>query len=146
MKIFQKQKAEKIIIAGCGRFGCALAAKLDAQGGSVTVIDSDTQTFSHLPNEYLGGCISGGAEDSTVLELAGIQQADVLIAVTESDNVNLMIAQIAKVYYHVPKVIARVQDEANQAAYNDTGITTICPTLLTLNTLLQSISGVKEGI
>ncbi len=147
MNILKRHKqTENIIVAGCGHFGCVLAAMLDAQGGNVTVIDSDAQAFSGLLPSYQGACIQGSAEDSTALELAGIRHADIVIAVTGDDNVNLMIAQIAKVYYHVPQVIARVQDDSKEAAYGDTGIVTICPTVLTLNTLLQSISDVKEGL
>lgn len=144
MKLLQKHKNNRIIVAGCGRFGSALSAMLTAQGGSVTLIDSDAQAFSGLPDSFIGNCIQGGAEDSSILEQAGVQNADILIAVTGNDNINIMIAQIAKVIYHVPKVIARVQDEANQAAYSDTGIVTICPMVLTLNSLLQGIGDEKE--
>jgi len=145
MKIFNKEKRENIIIVGCGRFGSKLALNLMNQNDNVSIIDIDRESFSRLSELCVNCSIEGDATDTDILELAGIKTADVLIAATNDDNTNIMIAQIAKEYYKVKQVIARVEDTSKEASYDQSGIIVICPLLLSLNELQRIFTLEKEG-
>ena len=73
----------KIIIMGCGRVGARLAGLLDAEGHSVTVLDTDSYSFRRLPTGFKGKALVGNGIDEETLKRAGIQQVDAFIAVTQ---------------------------------------------------------------
>nr|WP_319488540.1 TrkA family potassium uptake protein [uncultured Caproiciproducens sp.] len=145
MKIFNREKRENIVIAGCGRLGSKLALNFCNQNDNVSIIDIDKEFFSRLSGSCVDCFIEGDATDTDILELAGIKAADVLIAATDDDNTNIMIAQIAKEYYKVKRVIARVEDTSKEASYNQSGIITICPLVLSLNELQRIFASEKEA-
>ncbi|MBM3188076.1 MAG: TrkA family potassium uptake protein [Chloroflexi bacterium] len=119
-----------IVVVGCGRLGSLLANRLSAVGASVVVIDRDETAFRHLSSEFSGFQVLGNATEVEVLRRAKIEQADCVLAVTRRDNINLMVAQVAKVIYKVPQVIARVFNPQRVAVYKEFGIDTICTTSL----------------
>ena len=131
--------SQYIIVIGCGRLGSLLASQLSGAGHSVVAIDCNAQTFSSLSSEFSGFQIEGDATQIEVLERAKITQADCLIAATSEDNVNLMVAQVAKEIFRVQRTIARVFDPAREAIYREFGITTISPTQLAAEALLQLV-------
>jgi len=118
----------KIIIVGCGRVGAKLASDFAEEGHQVSVVDQRQTAFRRLPSGFRGQLVLGTGIDEDVLRNAGIQQADVFIAVTENDNTNIMAAQIAQVIYRVPKVILRIYDPDRAEIYRELGLTVICPT------------------
>ncbi|MCM8745933.1 TrkA family potassium uptake protein [Thermomicrobium sp. CFH 73360] len=118
----------KIIIIGCGRVGAKLANDFAEEGHHVSVVDQRQTAFRRLPSGFRGQLVLGTGIDEDVLRNAGIQQADVFIAVTENDNTNIMAAQIAQVIYRVPKVILRIYDPDRAEIYRELGLTVICPT------------------
>jgi trk system potassium uptake protein len=121
-----------IIIVGCGELGSQLASTLLKQRKSITIIDKDEDAFKRLPDQFSGFTIEGnGIEEDTLVE-AGINRANMLVAVTGDDNVNIMIAQIARVMYHVPSVIARLCEPSRARLIEDLNIKTICPTDLSV--------------
>lgn len=75
-----------------------------------------------------GHCIAGAAFDRNVLENAGINDADGLATVTNSDNTNFVLAAMARWHYHVPRVVARVYDPTKAEIYGRLGIPTVSPT------------------
>jgi trk system potassium uptake protein len=81
-----------ILIVGCGRLGSRLANQLSRDGNSVVVIDKDETTFSNLSPDFSGFRVNGDATQMVVLKEAKLKKADVLIATTHEDNVNLMVA------------------------------------------------------
>lgn len=99
-----------IIIIGCGRVGSDLAWRLSRQGHDVTVIDYVGSSFKHLDPEYRGRTIEAEPLAEGVLAKAGIEQADALAAVTNSDTTNAVVAHVARVIYHVPTVVSRNYD------------------------------------
>lgn len=99
----------KIIIAGAGRIGRALAEVLCSEGHDVTVIDKDAETISFVSNNMDAICIEGGATSADVLLSAGAAKADLLLATTEQDEVNLVCGITAK-KLGTEHVIARVRD------------------------------------
>lgn len=124
------------IIVGCGRLGSMLANRLSSFGSSVVVIDQDEAAFKNLSIEFSGFEVSGNAAELAVLRRAKIEKADCLLATTQHDNVNLMVAQVAKTVFGVPRVVARIFDPAREEVYRQFGIETICPTTLSAQAFL----------
>ena len=118
------------VILGCGRVGATLALMLEDAGHSVSVIDRDREAFRRLGQRFKGKTILGIGIDEDVLKKAGIERARAFAATTSGDNSNIMSAQIAKVKFKVPRVIARIYDPLRAEAYKELGIDTISPTLL----------------
>lgn len=120
----------RVIIIGCGRVGSATAVELDKRGDHVTVIDLNPHAFEKLPTDYSGITIRGNGADEDVLRSADAQMADVVMALTEGDNRNVMAAQLAKHVFSVPRVIAKINDPLRASAYRTLGLETICRTTI----------------
>ena len=134
-----------IVIVGCGRLGSHLANQLSREGHSVVVIDRDEFTFNDLSPDFSGFRIHGDATQMAVLKEAKLNKADVLIATTHEDNVNLMVAQVARGIFSVPHVLARVFDPKREVVYAQLGIDTICPTSVAAEMFLRAVaSGATE--
>jgi len=118
----------KVVIVGCGRVGATLARILSAEGHQVTVIDQAKESFRRLGDHYPGRTVLGNGIDMDVLRRAGIEEADGFAATTNGDNRNVMAAQIAKVKFRVPRVMARIYDPLRASIYREAGIETINPT------------------
>jgi len=129
-----------IVIVGCGRLGSHLANQLSRDGNSVVVIDSDEATFNHLSPDFSGFRVNGDATHMAVLKEAKLNKADVLIATTHEDNVNLMVAQVARRIFHIPHVLARVFDPRREEVYAHLGIDTICPTSVAAEMFLRAVA------
>ena len=99
----------KIVIAGAGTVGGAIAAQLAGEGHDITLIDRDADTIAALSGKLDVICVEGSASVPSVLEEAGVPGADLLIAATEYDEVN-MICGIAARRLGAKHVIARVRD------------------------------------
>jgi trk system potassium uptake protein TrkA len=128
-----------VIVVGCGRLGSRLARVLSAQNHDVVVV-ADTTELKRLGNSFDGVKVSGIPIDEDILKQAGIENAHVLVAVTSDDNVNVMVAQIAKEIFQVPMVLARITDPEREDFYKHLGLNTVCPTNTGINqiiTLLQ---------
>lgn len=129
-----------IVIVGCGRLGAHLANQLSRDGNSVVVIDRDETTFNHLSSGFSGFRIGGDATQMAVLKEAKLNKADIFIATTHEDNVNLMVAQVARKIFSVPHVLARVFDPKREEVYAHLGIDTICPTSVAADMFLRAIA------
>lgn len=139
-------KSSYIVVVGCGRLGSILASRLSGQGNSVVAIDCNEKNFSSLSSEFSGFQVTGDAVELAVLEQAKTNQADCLFAVTDQDNINLMVAQVAKTIFDVPEVLARVYDPKKEELYRELGITTISPTHLSVDTFLQAFNQSPEAV
>lgn len=98
------------IIIGCGRVGAQLAFNLYQLGHKITVIDNNGASFNNLPAKFLGRTIEGEATHLDVLKRAGIEHADGLAVVTNSDSLNAVIGQVAKKYFDRRNVVVRNYD------------------------------------
>ncbi len=127
-----------IFITGCGKTGVELAVRLMNYGHDIVVIDREEKIFDDLPDNFNGLTYCGVPIDEDVLVKAGINDCDALFAVSYDDNENLMVAQLAKNIYGVKKVIARVSDAEKEAFFSTFGITTVCPTNLTVDSLISA--------
>jgi trk system potassium uptake protein len=129
----------KIIIMGCGRVGAHLAALLAAEKHEITVLDNEAQSFRKLPSEFNGTALLGNGLDQEVLKKAGIEGADVFVAVTQGDNRNIMAAQIAKNIFNVPRVLCRIYDPLRQEVYHSLGLESISPTTIFAQLLKEKL-------
>lgn len=132
-----------IIIIGCGRTGSAAAKKLSEYPNDVVVIDNCGKNFEKLGSSFNGKCIKGIEYDTDVLNDAGITEADVFLAMTPDDNINIMACKIAKDIYGVKKVISRVSNLNMKCIYEGLGIEVVSTIELTINSITDSIFGAK---
>lgn len=103
-----------VIIVGGGNIGSHLAKMLLAGGHKVKVIDERPAVLEKLPNELPSEVIvAGDGSSPQTLENAGVQKANVLAAVTGSDETNLVVTSLARFEFNVPRVIARVNNPKN---------------------------------
>lgn len=118
-----------IIIVGCGRVGSRLAIQLANEGNTVSVIDRNPLAFDKLQGCFNGNMVVGTGIDEDVLGNAGIETADAVISVAKGDNTNIMVGQICKNLFKIPKVIVRIVDPKSKNFYeNEIGLTCFCPT------------------
>ncbi|WP_052341304.1 Trk system potassium transporter TrkA [Salinarimonas rosea] len=99
----------KIVVCGAGQVGSTIARHLANEGIDVTVVDSDPGQARRVDESYEVRGMVGHASHPEVLERAGCREADMLIAVTRSDEVNMVAAQVAYSLFRVPRRIARVR-------------------------------------
>ena len=136
------------VIIGCGRLGASLANAISDKDASVMIVDRDERAFRKLGTSYGGLTLTGDATDIAVLRSAEIDRADTVVSVTNDDNTNIMVAQIARNVYHIPNVICRLYDPEREIVYKEFGIDTICPTVLStreIDRLLGKAKGEKEA-
>ena len=120
----------RVVIMGCGRLGSTLARELDSEGHYVTVIDIDAAAFNWLEDDFKGTTIVGAGEDIEVQEAAGVQRADIFLALANGDNRNAMAVQVAKHIHHAPRVVARIYDPERADVYRQLGINVVNPTTI----------------
>lgn len=99
-----------VVVIGCGRLGAELAARLFQRGHEVSVIDENPDSFTKLPDNFEGRLNVGEAIDSDTLHRAGIEQADTVAVVTDSDVLNAVVGHLARTYYNIPNVVVRNHD------------------------------------
>jgi trk system potassium uptake protein TrkA len=117
-----------VLIAGGGKVGANVARTLLRTGHEVTLIEQRASRFAQLAEEFEHQVQHGDATELFVLERAGIARPpDLALALTGDDEDNMVICQLARERYGVPKVIARVNDPRNQGHFDLLGISpTIC--------------------
>lgn len=128
-----------VVIIGCGRAGSSLANLLSRQGSDVVVIDKEPEALQELAPEYSGFKIRGDATEIEVLKEAKMDKANVVVITTDDDNVNAMIAQIAKNIYNIPQVLVRVNDPAKEIIYHDLDVYSISTTNLLVDKFNRQI-------
>jgi len=118
------------IVAGGGKVGANVARSLLAMGHEVSLIEQRPHRYEQLEVEFEHQVLLGDATELHVLERAGIERPpDLVLGVTGDDEDNLIICQLAREGYRVPKVIARVNDPRNQEHFDLLGIRqTVCAT------------------
>lgn len=99
----------KIIILGAGQVGGTLAANLASEHNDITVIDTDAERLHDLQDRFDIRTVQGMASHPSVLRQAGCDDADMLIAVTNSDEINMVACQVAYSLHRTPTKIARVR-------------------------------------
>src|SRR5256714_15094045 len=111
-----------VIIAGAGKVGWNLARELIGRDREVTLTESDHSRYRVVEEELEHAVQYGDATELWVLERAGIQRADLVIAVTGDDEDNILICQVAKEKYGCERIIARVNNPRNLQHFKLLGI------------------------
>lgn len=128
-----------IVIAGCGRVGSTLARWLVDDGHDVSVIDNSRAALETLGKAFNGATITALAYDVDALRTAGLDTDDVFVAVTDSDNANMMAVEVAKAVFGVERAIARLHDPAREESYGQLGIHHVSGTKLVANVIYEQI-------
>lgn len=136
----------KIVIVGSGRVGSSAAELWDRAGHEVVILDVSTHAFDRLPATFGGNAVRGDGTDEDVLRRAGVEGADIFIALTEGDNRNVMAAQLAAEAFGVPRVIAKINDPVRAAAYAELGIATLCRTGLMVDAMNAHLGFPPSGL
>ena len=110
----------KLIICGAGQVGWQIAKHLASENNDITVIDKDFELVRRLTNSLDVAGVTGLASHPHILERAGAKDADMIIAVTLSDEVNMVVCQVAHSVFSIPRKIARVREQSYLAVdYSD---------------------------
>jgi trk system potassium uptake protein len=125
-----------IIVVGAGKVGWNLARELLEKNHEVTVIESNRRRYLTVEQELEHNVSYGDASELWVLERAGIQRADMVIAVTGDDEDNMLICQVAREKYDVNQVIARVNNPRNKEHFELLGVR---PTVSATDLILRLI-------
>ncbi len=136
----------RVIIMGCGRVGSELTIQLGKAGHDVAIIDKRASAFDRIPPGFNAKTFVGLGFDRDVLEEAGIKEAEAFIAVSNGDNSNIVSARVAREYYHVPKVIARIYDPRRAEIYERLNIPTVATTTWGVKQIMLMLSHPREEI
>ena len=99
----------RIIILGAGQVGASVAEALASEANDITIVDMDRESLAQLADRLDVRTLAGNAAYPSVLRDAGIEDADMLVAVTQSDQTNLVACKIARSLFNVPTRIARLR-------------------------------------
>jgi trk system potassium uptake protein len=127
------------VVIGCGRVGSAVAKGLAADGWEVAVVDENEDALGRLGPAWRGEFVVGHGMDVTVIERAGVGDADAAVVATNGDNTNIVIGQVLQLRYGVPTVVVRILDPARAKLYSDRGMSIVCPTQTAISSLLDTV-------
>ena len=111
-----------VLIVGAGKVGWNLARELIQKGNEVTVIEHDSRRYAVVEEELEHSVHYGDGSELWVLERAGIERADLVIAVTGDDEDNILISQVAREKYGVERIVARCNNPRNLQHFELLGI------------------------
>lgn len=101
----------RVIVCGAGQVGFNIASYLSRENNDVTVIDKDADTIARVNRDLDANGILGWASSPEVLEAAGANNADMIVAVTHQDEINMVACQVAHSLFNVPKKVARIRNQ-----------------------------------
>ena len=135
----------KVTIMGCGGLAASVAITLSDQGYGIHILDLRIDSFNHLPpGKTQSGEIVPIVGDGTLqqdLLKAAVEEADVFMALSDSDTRNALAAQVASNIFRVPTVICRVEDPIMQKVYAGLGIVALGATTLVAENAVKAASG-----
>ncbi len=128
------------IVVGCGRIGSQIAGALSSSGADVVVIDKNGDAFKRLGTTFNGVTLRGPGTDGGILEEAGIEHCDSFAAVTNSDAVNMMAAQVASRIYRVPRVVVRLYMPEKEQTARLLGLDYVGDAALTVRAMVTKLA------
>lgn len=131
-----------VVIVGCSESGYHLSKALIAGGHEVVVVEKSPERFQLL-NEELGSvALLGDGTDEATLKRAGVARADVVVSLTGADATNLVISQMTKHIFQVPRTMALIEDPKNEPIFHEIGVDVVVnSTHLVLASLEDGIPG-----
>jgi len=137
----------RAVITGGGVLGQEMARALANATNEVTLVEADDELVARLREHTKAQIVHGDACDPAILEQAGTLKADIVVAVTGDDEDNLVTALLAKRYFDVPKVVARVNNPENEWLFTDAwGVDVAVSSSSTLLSLIQEATGSAETV
>lgn len=127
------------VVIGCGRVGSSVAKGLAADGWNVTVVDENEDALGRLGQAWRGGFVVGHGMDVSVLERAGVADADAAVVATNGDNTNIVVGQVLQKRFEIETVVVRILDPARAKLYTDRGMSIVCPTQTAIAGLLETV-------
>lgn len=134
-----------ILIVGCGKLGARLADNLLKCGHNVSVVDRSEESFKVLGEDFDGITVVGMPMDIGTLKNAGIESCDAVAAVTNDDNLNITVSQIAQEFFGIENVMAVITDPLREKVFNELGLKTICGTKLTCSSILAALEEIPSN-
>ena len=129
-----------IMIVGGGLLGRKTAEMLDQAGHDVVLIDASQENLSQLDPDFSGVTAVGFPMDIKSLREAGIEGCDAVAVTTSDDNLNITVGQIAKNFFGIPKVVARISDPYRENIFERFGLQTVCPTNMAGDKLFTALT------
>jgi trk system potassium uptake protein TrkA len=130
----------KIVVIGYGRVGSRTVAALLERGHQISLVDKEASRLGRASQLEGVELVQGNGIDVDVQREAGVGEADMLLAVTFDDNVNLMAAQVARTHFRVPIAIARVYEPSHaEATQEDPQLVVVCPTLFAVKHIVEQV-------
>lgn len=122
-----------MVIVGCGQIGASLATRLGTDGDEVTVVDVDDTARERLVRGQRHTFVHGDAVHRAVLQRAGIEEADGLVALTGSDTTNIVVARTARDVYRVPHVAGLLHEPGHAPLCTGLGLPMITPSRMAVD-------------
>ena len=129
-----------VVIVGCSESGYHLSKALIAGGHEVVVVDKNHERLQLLTEELGSVAILGDGTDDATLTRAGIARADVVVSLTGNDATNLVISQITKHMFQVPRTMALIKDPKNEPIFHQIGVDVV------VNSTHLVLASLEEGV
>jgi trk system potassium uptake protein len=137
----------KVMVAGAGVWGAYIADHLVEQGHEVIVVEQAAETARRMRASGDRTVVTGDACEPSVLDRIGLDTVETVVAATGDDEDNLVVSLLAKRYYSVPRVVARVNNPKNTWLFTqDWGVDTAVSAPAVLTWLLDSAVGVQDVV
>ena len=129
-----------VVIVGCSESGYHLSKALIAGGHEVVVVDKNPERFQLLTEELGSVALLGDGTDEAILKRAGIARADVVVSLTGNDATNLVISQMTKHIFQVPRTMALIKDPKNEPIFHQIGVDVV------VNSTHLVLASLEEGV
>ncbi len=129
-----------VVIVGCSESGYHLSKALIAGGHEVVVVDKNPERFQLLTEELGSVALLGDGTDEAILKRAGIARADVVVSLTGNDATNLVISQMTKHIFQVPRTMALIKDPKNEPIFDQIGVDVV------VNSTHLVLASLEEGV
>ena len=141
----KRETKKNILVVGGGKVGSQIANEFTLSNHNVVLVDQDENVLRVISVKFGGKTVLGDAANINTLIKAGIEQADVVVAATNNDNINVFVSLIAKEIYNTKKVISCFYDSKLSIIYDKLeNITAVCPYVLSAELIKDSVA--KETI
>ena len=129
-----------VVIVGCSESGYHLSKALLAGGHEVVVIEKNLDRFQLLTDELGSVAFLGDGTDEVTLKRAGVSRADVVVSLTGADATNLVISQMTKHIFQVPRTMALIKDPKNEPIFHEVGVDVV------VNSTHLVLASLEEGV
>jgi len=129
-----------VVIVGCSESGYHLSKALIAGGHEVVVIEKNLDRFELLSEELGSVALLGDGTDEVTLKRAGVTRADVVVSLTGEDATNLVVSQMTKHIFKVPRTMALIKDPKNEPIFHEVGVNVI------VNSTHLVLASLEEGV